>query len=157
MAAIIDDPIQVTPKQMDEWIRDFNSRDLCDQACFLFDKTPYVVAKVKEWTKLESEFQKRAGFSPLAGLVWHGKTEADETFIELLPLIEREVWDERNYVKKAANCALREVGKRSRRLNELAIETAERIKQQDTKSARWIAADVLRELQSEKVLAKLDK
>lgn len=155
LAAIIDDPMQVTPEQMDDWVKDFNSWDLCDQACSLFDKTPHAVAKIKEWVKREPEFEKRAGFSLLAELAWHSRTEPDETFAELLPLLEGGASDERNFVKKAVNWALREIGKRSRGLNELAILTAKRIDEQGTRSARWIAKDALRELTSDKVKQRL--
>lgn len=146
LAAIIDDPTQVTPEQMDAWMQDFDSWDLCDTTCSLFDKTPYAVAKIKEWTQLEPEFQKRAGFALLAELAWHSKTEPDETFRQFLPTIEHEAWDERNFVKKAVNWALREIGKRNPALRTDAIACAERILQQDSKAARWIARDAIREL-----------
>lgn len=155
LAAIIDDPIQVTPEQMDEWVKDFNSWDLCDQACSLFDKTPHAVAKIKEWVTREPEFEKRAGFALLAELAWHSKTEPDETFMVLLPLLEQGAGDGRNFVKKAVNWALREIGKRSRLLNTAAIKMAQVIEAQGTKSARWIAKDALRELTSDKVQDRL--
>lgn len=146
LASIIDDPNLVTPAQMGSWMRDFNSWDICDQVCSLFDKTPYAVAKIKEWTQLKPEFQKRAGFALMAELAWHSKTEPDQTFINLLPIIEREAWDGRNFVKKAANWALREIGRRNKNLNQEAMKIAEKIAKQDSKSAHWIAADAIREL-----------
>ncbi|HEY1074565.1 MAG TPA: DNA alkylation repair protein [Patescibacteria group bacterium] len=157
LAAIIDDPKQVTPEQMDRWVQNFNSWDLCDQTCSLFDKTPHAVAKIKEWTTREKEFEKRAGFALLAELAWHSKTEPDQTFLDLLPLIEREAHDDRNYVKKAANWALREIGKRSMRLHAEAIKLAQRLQTHDSKSARWIASDALRELTAEKTLSRINK
>lgn len=157
MAAIVDDPAKVTPEQMDEWMRDFDSWDLCDQACSLFDKTPYAVQKIREWVRLESEFQRRAGYALLAEYAWHSKTESDETFLELLPLLIDGATDERNFVKKAVNWALREIGKRSHMLNLAAIACAEKMKQLDSKSARWIANDALRELQAEKTIARITR
>ncbi len=149
LAAIIDDPAQVTPDQMDEWVKDFDSWDVTDTACTgLFDKTPYALQKIVEWTTREPEFEKRAGFALLAGLAWHSKTEPDATFIKLLPIIKREAHDDRNFVKKAANWALREIGKRNAVLNKEAMKTAEEIQKIDSKSARWIAADALRELKA---------
>jgi 3-methyladenine DNA glycosylase AlkD len=148
LAAIIDDPVQVTPDQMDEWILGFNSWDLCDTTCSLFDKTPHAVMKIKEWTKRETEFEKRAGFALMATLAWHSKTEPDQTFIDFLPIIEREAWDERNYVEKAINWALREIGKRNANLAKHAVSSAERIAKQDHKAAKWIAADALREFKN---------
>ncbi len=149
LAVIIDDPAQVTAKQMDEWVKDFDSWDVCDQACTgLFDKTPYAVTKAVEWSDREPEFEKRAGFALMAGLAWHSKTEPDETFLAFLPLIEKEAIDDRNFVKKSVNWALREIGKRNRALYSRAIETAQRIKIMDSPSARWIASNALRELLS---------
>jgi 3-methyladenine DNA glycosylase AlkD len=148
LAAIIDDPTQVTPAQMDSWMKDFNSWDLCDQTCSLFDKTPHAVTKIYEWTTREPEFEKRAGFALMAELAWHSKTETDQTFIDFLPLIEREAWDERNFVKKAVNWALREIGKRNKALYKVALSCAERIGRQESKAARWIAADAIRELRA---------
>ncbi len=155
LAAVIDDPAKVTPQQMDRWMTGFNSWDLCDQSCTLFDKTAHAVPKIKEWVKLESEFQRRAGFALLASLAWHSKNEPDETFLELLPLIEAGSDDERNFVKKAVNWALREIGKRNKTLNKAALETAYRIKERGTKAARWIAADAIRELEDEQTRHRL--
>lgn len=147
LANIIDDPAQVTEAQMEEWVKDFDSWDVCDGACTgLFDKTSLARQKIGEWSQREPEFEKRAAFALLAGLAWHSTDEPDQTFVDFLPLIKREATDERNFVKKAVNWALREIGKRNKQLNQAALQTAEEIKQLDSKSARWIAADAIREL-----------
>jgi 3-methyladenine DNA glycosylase AlkD len=147
LASIIDDPAQVTPAQMDQWVSDFDSWDLCDQCCGnLFDKTPYAWKKAVEWSKSEVEFTKRAGFAMMAALARHSKTAPDRKFGPLLRIIEKRSDDNRNFVRKAVNWALREIGKRNPALREQAIATAERILARDTPAARWIARDALREL-----------
>jgi len=147
LATMIADPAQVTPQQMDSWVHDLTSWDICDQACGnLFDKTPYVLEKALEYSASEKEFVKRAGFTLMAEYAVHHKKAADDVFLRLLPIIEREAWDDRNFVKKAVNWALRQIGKRNTLLKQAAIQTAERILAQDTKAARWIAKDALREL-----------
>jgi len=154
----IDDPKQVTKKQMDAWAKDFDNWATVDgTCCYLFCRTPYAYEKATEWSGKKPEFIKRAGFSLMAYLAVHDKTAADEKLAEFLPIIEKHSDDERNFVKKAVNWALRQIGKRSMDLNELAIEAAERIKLQNTRSARWIASDALRELKSPKVLDRLTK
>lgn len=156
LAALVDRPQEVTAEQMERWVRDFDSWDVCDQVCSnLFDKTPWAYEKAVEWSGREEEFVKRAGFALMAALAWHDKKAPDSAFAVFLPLIAREAGDGRNYVKKAVNWALRQIGKRSRRLNALAIQTAEEIRQQDARAARWIAADALRELQSASVQERL--
>lgn len=148
MAALIDDPKQVTQTQMEAWVRDFNSWDLCDQTCGnLFDKTPYAIDKAVEWSFRDEEFVKRAGFVLMASLAVHAKKIPDETFIAFFQHIEKEARDKRNFVKKAVNWALRQIGKRSQYLREEAILVARLIKEQPYSSARWIAADALRELE----------
>jgi 3-methyladenine DNA glycosylase AlkD len=147
LAALVDDPQQVTERQMEDWVHDFASWDVCDQVCSnLFDKTPFALAKILEWTLLPDEYVKRAGFVLMAALAVHDKAAPDELFLSFLPLIEREAHDDRNYVRKAVNWALRQIGKRNARLNPAAIAAAHRILAQDTKPARWIARDALREL-----------
>jgi len=149
LATMIDDPKLVTPQQIDKWVADFNSWDICDQACGnLFDRTPYAMEKALQYSTAEEEFVKRAGFVLMAEYAVHDKKAADENFLALLPIIEREAWDERNFVKKAVNWALRQIGKRNEVLKDAAIETAEKILLQNTKSAKWIATDALRELKS---------
>jgi 3-methyladenine DNA glycosylase AlkD len=158
LATMIDLPQQVTEKQMETWVKDFDSWDVCDQCCLnLFRKTPFAYDKVAEWSQREEEFVKRAAFALIATLAVHDKKAADESFIACLPIIKREATDERNFVKKAVNWALRQIGKRNLSLNQSAIQAAQEIRQLDSKSARWIAADALRELTSDKVQQKLRK
>jgi 3-methyladenine DNA glycosylase AlkD len=156
LAALVDDPAKVTVSQMERWAKDFDSWAVCDAACgCLFDKTPYAWDKAVEWTTRPQEYVKRAGFVLMAALAVHDKKMPDKRFESFLPLIAEHATDERNFVKKAANWALRQIGKRSRRLNALAIRTARQIKHLDSKAARWIAADALRELTSDKAQARL--
>lgn len=156
IAFIIDDPKQVSPEQMEIWAKDFDNWATVDGACsYLFCRTPYAYEKAFEWANREEEFVKRAAFSLVAYLAVHDKKAPDDKLAVFLPLIERHSDDDRNFVRKAVNWALRQIGKRSIELNKLAIDTAERIKSQGTKSSRWIASDALRELNSEKVLERL--
>ncbi|PNX46527.1 MAG: DNA alkylation repair protein [Thermoplasmata archaeon M9B1D] len=158
LACFIDDPKKVTSKQMDLWAYNFDSWDICDQACTsLFDLTPLAWEKILEWSKHEKEFVKRGAFSLIAGLAVHDKNANDKMFEKLFPIIIRESNDDRNYVKKAVNWALRNIGKRNKVLNKKAIETAKNILEIDSKTARWIANDVIRELTSEKVLKRFEK
>ncbi|MCX6012131.1 MAG: DNA alkylation repair protein [Chloroflexi bacterium] len=156
LAGMIDDPLLVTEAQMDKWAIDFNSWDVCDQCCMnLFEDTCFAYKKAIDWSSMEKEFVKRAGFTMMARLAVSDKKAPDEKFVQFLPVIEREAIDERNYVKKAVNWALRQIGKRNIDLNKLAIETANSMLQMDSKSARWIASDALRELTSNAVRSKL--
>jgi 3-methyladenine DNA glycosylase AlkD len=156
LAALIDDPSLVTPNQMERWAQDFNSWAVCDTACgCLFDKTPYAWDKAVEWSRRDAEYVKRAGFVLMASLAVHDKKAPDERFEAFLPLIVEQAGDERNFVKKAVNWALRQIGKRNRRLSERAIQTAHEVRALGTRSARWIAADALRELTGDKVQARL--
>jgi 3-methyladenine DNA glycosylase AlkD len=148
---MIADPAQVTPEMMDSWVNDFTSWDICDQACGnLFDRTPFALDKALEYSAAELEYVKRAGFVLMAEFAVHDKKATDDKFLALLPVIEREAWDDHNFVKKAINWALRQIGKRNSLLRHAAIQTAERILAQDTKAAKWIAKDALRELQGKK-------
>ena len=143
---------------MDAWAKDFDNWATVDgTCCYLFCRTPFAYEKAIEWAGRKPEFVKRAGFSLMAYLTVHDKKAGDEKLAAFLPIIERSWDDDRNFVKKAVNWALRQVGKHSLNLNGLAIETADRIKLQGTRSARWIAADALRELTSEKVFERLRK
>ncbi len=152
LACLIDEPEKVTKKQMDEWADDFDNWGLCDSCCMhLFDRTPYAYEKIKKWSKSSKEFVKRAAFALIASLAVHNKKAEDSIFIELLPIIKREAIDERNFVKKAVNWALRQIGKRNKNLNKHAILSAEEIKKIDSKSARWIANDAIKELKSRKI------
>jgi len=147
LAGMIDDPKLVTEKQMDAWIVGFDSWDVCDQVCMnLFDKTPFAYKKAIEWTKREPEFERRAGFALMACLVWHDKRANDSQFLPFFPLIKKYATDERNFVKKAVNWALRQIGKMRPGLKKEALKTAEEILKIDSKSAQWIAKDALREL-----------
>jgi 3-methyladenine DNA glycosylase AlkD len=152
VAAMVDDPAELTEEQMEDWVKDIDSWDVCDQTCMnLFEKSPLVWKKVHDWSLREEEFVKRAAFALIACLAWHDKTASDEKFTELLPVIIRGARDERNFVKKAVNWALRNIGKRNLNLNQAAINAAQEIKQLDSKAARWIAADAIKELESEAV------
>ncbi len=156
LAGMIDDPGKVSEKQMEKWVKDFDSWDVCDQVCSnLFDKTEVAYQKAIDWSSRSEEFVKRAGFVLMAALAVHDKDRKDREFEKLLPIIIRESGDARNFVRKAVNWALRQIGKRSHRLNEKSIETAREIQRMDSKVARWIASDALRELTSEAVQKRL--
>jgi len=155
LASYIADPQKVTEDLMETWVADFDSWDTCDQVCGLFGSTPYAYSKAIQWAERSEEFVKRAAFALMAELAWHDKSASDEQLEQFFPVIARHATDERNFVKKAVNWALRNIGKRNQRLNRLAIETAEAIQKIPSKSARWIASDALRELKSEKVQNRL--
>lgn len=156
LAGLIDDPAEVTEGQMEKWVKDFDSWDVCDQCCSnLFDKTNFSYKKALQWAQRDKEFVKRAGFVMMAVLAVHDKKAHDKAFMQFFPLILRGAEDERNFVKKAVNWALRQIGKRTHALNEKAIATANKIQRIDSKSARWIASDALRELTSESVQKRL--
>lgn len=156
LAALVDDPVQVTEAQMERWARDFDSWDVVDGCClYLFVKTPYAYRKALEWSSRNAEFVKRAAFTLMAVLAVHDKKAADVKFLRFLPIIKRESTDKRNFVKKAVNWALRQIGKRNVKLNRAAIKTAQEIRLIDSRSAKWIAADALRELTSEAVQTRL--
>ncbi len=170
LACFVDDPAVVGEEQLEAWVRDFDSWDICDQATTsLFDQTKHAWAKASEWAPHPEEWVRRAGFALMAGLAVHDKAAGDRAFLKLLPLIERGAFDERNFVKKAVNWALRNIGKRNRALNGTAMACAERIRAAANKraggerggdsgvrSARWVATDALRELASDKVQARLE-
>lgn len=156
LAGMIDDPELVTEKQMDGWAKDFDSWDVCDQVCMnLFDKTGVAFKKAVVWTKDRREFVKRAGFSLMACLAWHDRKSNDKEFIKFFSAIKREATDERNFVKKAVNWALRQIGKRNLNLNKLAVKTAKEIQKINSKTAKWIASDALKELQSKAVQKRI--
>ena len=156
VAAFIGEPARVTERQMERWVKAFDSWDVVDGCClYLFVKTPYAHRKAVEWSRRREEFVKRAAFTLMAVLAVHDKQAGDEKFVKFLPIIKRESTDERNFVKKAVNWALRQIGKRNAKLNEFAIETAKEIRAIDSRSARWIAADALRELSGEAVQKRL--
>lgn len=147
LAGMVDDQKQVTERQMDAWVKDFDSWDVCDQVCMnLFDKTPFAYEKAREWAQREEEFTRRAGFALMASLSAHDKTASDEKFLQFFPLIKKYSTDERNFVKKAVNWALRQIGKGKPNLLPKAIEVAKEIEKIDSKSTKWIAKDAIREL-----------
>lgn len=156
LAGMVDEPEHVTAAQMDRWMRNFDNWDVCDGTCchlFVFAKPAW--QKAVAWSKRPKEFEKRAGFALMAYLAYRDKTAVDAKYLRLLPMIRRESRDERNFVRKAVNWALRQIGKRNLKLNAAAIREAERIQKIDSRSARWIAADALRELRSDAVQARL--
>ena len=155
LAGFVDNPALVTEQQMEAWALDFDSWDLCDQVCGLFEETSFAWSKAHEWSEREEEFVKRAAFAIVAGLAVHAKDAPDRDFERFLSVIRRAATDERNYVKKAASWALRNVGKRNPRLNAKAIATAERLRSSASRSARWVGSDALRELASEKIQQRL--
>lgn len=156
LACMIDDVEEVNEEQLEKWVKDFDSWDICDQCCSsLFDKTEWARKKAIEWTERDEEFVKRAGFVLMATLAVHDKEGKDEAFLKFLPIIKRESVDHRNYVKKAANWALRQIGKKNLTLNEAAIQTGKEIQRINSGSAKWIASDALRELESDAVQKKL--
>ncbi len=158
VAAMTDDPEKLTEGQMEDWVKGINSWDVCDQVCMnLFEKVPLAWKKIIDWSDREEEFVKRAAFALIACLAWHDKKAKDEKFIKLFPVIIRGATDERNFVKKAVNWALRNIGKRNLDLNKAAINTAREIQQIDSKAARWIASDTIRELESEAVQIRLKR
>ena len=156
LASMVAEPNRLTEEQMDRWVEDFDSWDVCDQVCMnLFEKSPLAWKKILDWSEREEEFVKRAAFALIACLAWHDKRAEDDQFVKLLLLIKRGATDERNFVKKAVNWALRNIGKRNPNLNKAAIESAKEIQQIDSKAARWIASDAIRELESEAVQDRL--
>jgi 3-methyladenine DNA glycosylase AlkD len=156
LATLVDEPALVTARQMDRWARDIDSWDVCDHACHnLFRDSPRAFAKAAQWARVRREFVRRAGFSLMAGLAVKAKDADDEQFAAFLPLIAEAASDDRNMVKKAVNWALRNVGKRNRRLHKLAIAAAEEIREQDSRTARWIAADALRELRNPATVGRI--
>lgn len=147
LATLVADPLRITSGQMDRWVRDLDSWDVCDQACQnVFRYSPFAFQKAAKWARAKPEFVRRAGFSLMAGLAVKAKDAPDAAFEAFLPLIAGAAPDERNMVKKAVNWALRQIGKRNPRLRGLAIAEAEKIHRMDSRAARWIASDALREL-----------
>jgi 3-methyladenine DNA glycosylase AlkD len=149
LATIVDQPAFVTRRQMNQWARDFDSWDVCDQACLnLFRYSPDAWAMAAKWSGAKREFVRRAGFALMAGLAVKAKEAPDEQFEALLPLIAGAATDPRNMVKKAVNWALRSIGKRNLHLRRAAIAAAENMRTLDSPAARWIASDALRELRA---------
>ncbi len=156
LASMIDDPEIVTEKQMEEWVKYFDNWEICDQCCMnLFWRTHFANQKAVEWCGREEEYVKRGGFALIACLARKNKKAEDALYENFLPIIKREADDNRKYVKKSANWALRNIGKRNQYLNRKAIETAREIQKIDSKSAKWIASDAIRELTGEKIQKRL--
>ncbi len=156
LAAMVGQPEKLKEKEMEDWVKEIDSWDICDQVCMnLFEKSPFVSKKVLDWSEREEEFVKRAAFALIACLAWHDKELQDDDFINLFPIIKGGATDDRNFVKKAVNWALRHIGKRNLTLNKAAIKAAREIQQIDSKAARWIAAKAIKELESEAVQKRL--
>ena len=147
LTSLVADPAQLTPAQMDKWCRQFDNWAICDTMCFnLFDRTPHAWTKIDEWSRAKPEFMKRTAFALLWSLSVHDKRASDEAFLQGLTLIEREATDDRNFVKKAVNMALRAIGKRNPALKKAALETASRLAESTDPTARWNGKDALRDL-----------
>jgi 3-methyladenine DNA glycosylase AlkD len=154
LATMVADASALAPEQADAWTADFDSWDTCDQACMnLYRWTPFAWKKIGRWAKDEREFVRRAGFALIAALASGDRETKDEKFIALFPLIKKYSTDERNFVRKAVNWALRGIGKRNMRLNAAALKAAKEISKLDSKSARWVAANAIWELSDPKIIA----
>ncbi len=152
LASMIDEPSLVSAQQMEKWVKDFDSWDVCDQVCGnLFDKTSYAYQMAVRWCQQEQEFVRRAGFVMMAELAIHDKQAPDESFLQFFPPIKHYADDERNFVKKAVNWALRQIGKRNGHLRTLALQCASDIQRMDSKTAQWVARDALKELQAKEI------
>jgi len=158
LASIVDEPKRVTAEQIDAWTADFDSWDICDQCCSnLYRRTPYAHGKVSTWIADEREFVRRAGFALIAVLAVHDKKAEDEVFLDYLETIEANATDPRNFVRKAVNWALRQIGKRSMSLHGPALAAAERLAASDDKTERWIGRDAVREFEKPATLERLEK
>jgi 3-methyladenine DNA glycosylase AlkD len=158
LASLVGEPARVTPAQMERWSRGFDNWAVCDTATFvLWDRTPHAWTKVHEWSTRKEEFVKRAAFAMLASLTVHDKQAPDEPYLKGLKLIEHEASDDRNFVKKAVNWALRSIGKRNPALNKAAIAVARRLAESDDPASRWVGKDALREVTSPAVQKRLSK
>lgn len=156
LAGFVDEPQFVTEEQMESWVSEFDSWDICDNVCgSLFDKTELAYEKAAEWSWRKGEFVKRAGFALMAYLAVHDKKADSDVFAKFLPMIKRGSEDDRNFVKKAVNWALRQIGKRNLALNKLAVQTAREIQKMEPRPAKWIASDALKELTNPKTLGRL--
>ena len=158
VAGMIAEPDKLTEGQMEDWVVDINSWDVCDQVSMnLFEKSSFAEKKIYDWSQREEEFVKRTAYALIACLAWHDQAASDDEFIQYFPVIVAGATDNRNFVKKAVNWALRNIGKRNQALNKAALEVTYEIKEIDAKSARWIASNAIRELESDKVQERLKK
>jgi len=156
LAGLVADSEKLTEQQIEKWVKTFDSWDVVDQTCMnLFDKSKIAVKKIPEFVKREAEFEKRVAFALMAALASHDKKMTDKDFIKFFPLIKKAAADERNFVRKAVNWALRGIGKRNKKLNLQAIKQAKEIQKLESKSAKWIAKDAIRELTNNKVKSRL--
>ena len=156
LASFVSDPAKISRETMDRWAGDLDSWWICDACGYdLFDRSPYAWAQIRKWAKDDREFVRRAAFAMIAGITIHDKGASDEVFLKALPLIEKYAFDNRHFVRKGVNWALRNIGKRNAALRTAALESAERIRSQGTSSARWIAADAIRELKSAAVISRV--
>jgi 3-methyladenine DNA glycosylase AlkD len=156
LAALVGDPQRVTRRQMNAWAAGFENWGDCDTVCFhLFDRTPFAWEKARQWSTSPREFVKRGAFALMACLALHDKAAPDKRFLALLPLIEKGARDERNFVKKGVNWALRAIGRRNAALNAAAVAVAKRLAVSDEAACRWVGKDALRELMSSGVRSRL--
>ncbi len=157
LATLVDEPALVTAEQMESWALDFDNWAICDTACFaLFDRTSHAWSKVEEWASRREEFVKRAAFALLASLTVHDKKALDPPYLLGLELVEKEATDDRNFVKKAVNWALRSIGKRNPDLNEAAIKVAHRLADSADRAARWVGKNALKELEGPSVQRRIE-
>lgn len=155
LVAYVGEPAKLTSAQMDRWCRDFDNWGVLDTICFvLFNETPLAWKKVEQWVKLQGEFQRRAGFVLLACLPWREPAD-DARFMRLLPLIERGAPDNRNFVRKGVNWALRSVGRRSRKLHNAATALAKRLAESEDATARWVGKDAFKQLTGPAMMARI--
>ncbi len=158
LASMVDVPDEVTEEQMEAWVQDFDSWDVCDQVCMnLFDKTLLAWKKIHDWSDREEEYVKRAAYALIACLAVHDKGASDEVFFSLIPVIKAGATDNRNYVKKAVSWALRNIGKRNPELNSVALATARELGGIDSRSARWIGSDAIRDLTSAATMRRFER
>ncbi|MGH9219118.1 MAG: DNA alkylation repair protein [Vicinamibacterales bacterium] len=158
LAAFVGEPGRVTPAEMDAWCRDFDSWGIVDTVCFkLWDQSPHAWTKAVQWTKRKPEFEKRAGFVLMACLAAHDKTAKDDSFLKLLPLIEKGATDDRNFVKKGVSWALRHIGHRNAKLHAAALKTATKLAKSEDATQRWVGKDALRDLMRPAVIKKVNR
>lgn len=158
LASMVADPERLSSREMESWVKDFDAWDVCDQVCMnLFSRSPLAWKKIKPWANDEREFVKRAGFVLIAILAWHDKNSPDKTFVSYFSLLKKGAKDERNFVKKAVNWALRGIGKRKKSLHAPALRLSRELAKSSLKSTRWVGQDALRELESAAIRKRLAK
>ena len=156
LATMLEDIRYVTDEQADQWLKQMDSWDLVDETCLnLFSKMPNPFRRARAWAEREKEFEKRAGFSLVACLAAFGKDQADQEFIDFLSQIKKASTDERNFVKKSVNWALRQIGKRNKKLHAKALATAKEIGEIDSPAAKWISSNAVKELERPDIIARI--